>query len=86
MSTLRKSGMLTKVQALLALSGSRPGSGWKLGFGATCYRSPIRPAVRAGLTPPYAASLYLSSTDMSMASAETVFAASTIRIRRSPSI
>jgi len=28
----------------------RPESGWKLGFGATCIRSPIRPAFLADLT------------------------------------
>jgi len=30
--------------------GPRPESGWKLGFGATCIRSPIRPAFLADLT------------------------------------
>jgi len=31
-------------------SWPRPESGWKLGFGATCIRSPIRPAFLADLT------------------------------------
>jgi len=33
-----------------ATGGPRPESGWKLGSGATCIRSPIRPAFLADLT------------------------------------
>ena len=43
----------------------RPESEWKLGFGATGSRSPIRPAIRSGMTPRYAASLWSSSSGSS---------------------
>jgi hypothetical protein len=39
-----------KAAASKAKTRPRPESGWKLGFGATCIRSPIRPAFLADLT------------------------------------
>ena len=39
-----------RLWAACEMWGPRPESGWKLGFGATCIRSPIRPAFLADLT------------------------------------